>query len=236
MSESSHDRDPFEVVADAFLVRFRSGERPSIEEYAALHPELGQEIRELLPALMMVEQDLSLDVPGSTPSGETHRELGDFRILREIGRGGMGVVYEAVQQSLGRHVALKVLPWSSAGSGAHLERFKLEARAVARLHLTNIVPVFGVGEDEGTHYFAMQFIRGQGLDDIIAELRRLRGDPVPHDNPGWTRGDTEAGRTLALTVAAGLLTGRFSRNADPFAEPDSSVATAVRARALAAGV
>ena len=85
----------------------------------------------------------------------------------------MGIVYEAVQQSLGRHVALKVLPWAGLGSNG-IERFRAEARAAARLHHTNIVPVFGVGEDGGTHYFAMQFIRGQGLDQVIEELGRLR--------------------------------------------------------------
>ena len=91
----------------------------------------------------------------------------------------MGVVYEAVQQSLGRHVALKVLPASSLAGSSHLERFQLEARSAARLHHTNIVPVFGVGEQEGVHYYAMQFIQGQGLDEVFEELRRLRGGAIP---------------------------------------------------------
>ena len=86
----------------------------------------------------------------------------------------MGVVYEAVQESLGRHVALKVLPAGPAAAGASRERFRREAKAAARLHHTNIVPVFGVGEDGGRHYYAMQFIRGQGLDAVLAEVRRLR--------------------------------------------------------------
>src|SRR5947207_15570526 len=79
-------------------------------------------------------------------SGAIPQKLGEYRLLREIGRGGMGVVYEAVQESLGRHVALKVLPGGALGGPSHLERFKREARAAGRLHHTNIVPVFGTGE------------------------------------------------------------------------------------------
>ncbi len=98
-------------------------------------------------------------------------QLGDFRIIREIGRGGMGVVYEAEQVSLGRHVALKVLPQQALAGSSDLQRFRLEARAAARLHHTNIVPVFAVGEQDGLHYYAMQFIVGLGLNVVFARLR-----------------------------------------------------------------
>src|SRR5919201_4718827 len=94
----------------------------------------------------------------ATPDGTAPRQLGEYRVLREVARGGMGIVYEAVQESLGRHVALKVLPFQSLADGNHLERFRREAQAAAKLHHTNIVPVFGVGEAAGVHYFAMQFI------------------------------------------------------------------------------
>src|SRR5262249_24972605 len=83
-------------------------------------------------------------------------------------------VYEAEQVSLGRHVALKVLPNGSRGSGPFRERFRREARAAARLHHTNIVPVYGVGEHEGTLFYAMQFIPGQGLNVVLEEVRLLR--------------------------------------------------------------
>src|SRR5207244_9602461 len=101
---------------------------------------------------------------------------GEYRILREVGHGGMGVVYEAVQETLGRHVALKVLPFHAARSPTYLERFKREARAAAQLHHSNIVPVHGVGEHEGIHFYAMQFIHGQSLDLVLRELQRLRRD------------------------------------------------------------
>jgi WD40 repeat protein/serine/threonine protein kinase len=182
LSEPFADRDPFEVVAESFLARFRAGQRPGIEEYAARHPELADQIRELLPALVMVEQDLTVD-RGLGPAGQQPPppsasfkdwRLGDYRILREIGRGGMGVVYEAEQVSLGRRVALKILPGHLAGDGTGLERFRREAKAAARLHHTNIVPVFEVGQDGEVAYYAMQLIRGQGLDQIDEELLRLR--------------------------------------------------------------
>jgi hypothetical protein len=97
--------------------------------------------------------------------------LGDFRIVREVGRGGMGVVYEAVQISLGRRVALKVLPFATALDPQHLARFRVEAQAAALLHHPHIVPVHAVGCDRGVHYYAMQFIDGRTLAELIAELR-----------------------------------------------------------------
>ncbi len=97
--------------------------------------------------------------------------LGDYRILRELGRGGMGIVYEAEQVSLGRHVALKVLAAPTLLGPQHIERFHREAKAAARLHHTNIVPVFGVGEQDGLHYYVMQYIEGKGLDLLLGRLR-----------------------------------------------------------------
>src|SRR6516162_2610087 len=96
--------------------------------------------------------------------------LGDFRLLREVGRGGMGVVYEAEQLSLGRRVALKVLPFAATMDPRHLQRFQNEARAAASLHHSNIVPVYYVGCERGVHFYAMQFIDGQPLSALIRPL------------------------------------------------------------------
>ena len=104
----------------------------------------------------------------------------------------MGVVYEAEQVSLGRRVALKVLPGHLAGDRMALERFRREAKAAARLHHTNIVPVFEVGQAGDTAYYAMQFIQGQGLDQIIDELVRLR------DSDGNAKA-VSPGRTAAIS-------------------------------------
>jgi eukaryotic-like serine/threonine-protein kinase len=229
-TSSDNERDPIELLADSFIGRFRSGERPSIEDYALKHPELADEIRAILPALVELELNQSPggSVTGSLqaaimdPAAKAPRILGDYLILREIGRGGMGVVYEAVQQSLGRHVALKVLPQQSLAGSSHVDRFQLEARAAARLHHTNIVPVFGVGSQEGVHYYAMQFIQGQGLDEVFDELRRMRGgqsrDAAPVKS---TRSATE--RSLAFEASRGLLTGRFGGDGGDADETEAKI-------------
>ena len=107
--------------------------------------------------------------------------LGDFRIVREIGRGGMGVVYEAEQLSLERRVALKVLPFAAMLDRKQLKRFKNEARAAATLDHPNIVAVFSVGEERGVHYYAMQLVEGQSLAEVIGQLRETNG--VTLDEP-----------------------------------------------------
>src|SRR5262249_5181837 len=145
-------------------------------EYVEKYPHLAADLRDILPAMAEIEQvkqDADATAPPLTAPAPMLREVGDYRILREIGRGGMGVVYEAEQVSLGRHVALKVLTGQARLDTRHLARFEREAKAAARLHHTNIVPVYGVGSDDGLHYYVMQYIAGMGLDAVLAEMRRL---------------------------------------------------------------
>ena len=123
------------------------------------------------PASVVESTETEVVRPGRGDSGGAMPEhWGEFRIVREIGRGGMGVVYEAYQGSLDRHVALKFLP-----EHGDLGRFRREARAAGRLHHTNIVPVFGVGEHAGRHYYAMQYIAGEGLDVRLQHRAARRG-------------------------------------------------------------
>jgi WD40 repeat protein/serine/threonine protein kinase len=179
---ASADRDPIEQLADSFLRRYRAGERPSAEEYIARYPELADQIGELLAAVLLMEEKGHATESGDGGSAGrgslVGQRLGDYRLLREVGRGGMGVVYEAVQESLGRHVALKVLSAGLGAQGEFLERFRREARAAAGLHHTNIVPVFGVGEHEGTPFYVMQFIRGLGLDRVLEVVCRRHAPTV----------------------------------------------------------
>jgi serine/threonine protein kinase/WD40 repeat protein len=208
MSHSESEADPLVDLAQEFADRYRRGERPSLSEYAGRYPEHAERIRQLFPAMVAMERLGSAEEwSGGPPSdrpvvGPPFQRLGEYLILREIARGGMGVVYEAVQESLGRHVALKVLPSHRLVRENQLERFRREARAAARLHHTNIVPVFGVGESDGVHYYAMQYIQGQNLEGVLQEVRRLRGKPV--ESPG--RATRRSG--LSASLAQGLLSGR----------------------------
>ena len=178
-SPESEQYDLLDRLAEEFAERFRRGERPALKEYTDRHPDLAEELHELFPGLAKVEQAEGVR-QGGEGTGDSRAmdspltQIGDYRILREIGRGGMGVVYEAEQISLGRRVALKVLPRQVSSDRMVRERFRREARAAARLHHTNIVPVYEVGQDGDVGFYAMQFIQGEGLDLVITELLRLR--------------------------------------------------------------
>ncbi|HXY36220.1 MAG TPA: protein kinase [Planctomycetaceae bacterium] len=175
------DSNPIEALAAEFIERHRRGEAPSVEEYAAKHPELATEILDLFPTIVALERVRAQQQSAEerVPSGGAKLErLGDLRIVREIGRGGMGIVYEATQESLGRRVAVKVLARHSRLDDSHRRRFFREARTAGRLHHTNIVPILGVGEQDGLDYIVMQFIEGVGLDSVIARMRKARVDPV----------------------------------------------------------
>jgi serine/threonine protein kinase/WD40 repeat protein len=211
VGETEKRRNPVEELAESFLRRYRQGDRPSIAEYADKHPELAEQIRELFPALVVMEEIGAEEAAapaagGVTTGGRRLERIGDYRIIREVGRGGMGVVYEAEQESLGRHVALKVLPQWATRDALCLKRFRREARSAARLHHTNIVPVHEVGEAEGIHFYAMQFIQGQSLDEILRELRRLWKEPARA--PEGTQASSAQG-DLTNRIASELATGQF---------------------------
>jgi serine/threonine protein kinase len=200
-------------LATEFLDRYRQGERPSVAEYAELYPQLAEDIRDLFPTIGQME-GLKVELerptvadPGAIPPRGRMQltELGDFRIIREIGRGGMGVVYEAEQTSLGRRVALKVLPLLSMLNPESIRRFQREARTAGRLHHSNIVPVFGVGESHGFHYYVMQMIDGVGLDTLIDE--RSSTVSLPDARP--TLEENESGAQLRPSQDATAAESRF---------------------------
>jgi len=265
----SSGRDPLGPILESFLTRFRNGERPSLTEYIGRYPALADEIRELFPALVEIEQLGSLSgaaaqagasragsqdprpaqgdasataaydpaagpaAAGGDSTGPWPERLGDYRILGCIGEGGMGVVYEAVRESLRSKVALKVMHPRFRANADYLRRFHNEARSAAQLHHTNIVSVFDYGEHDGVCYYAMQYIAGHGLDEILADVRRLRSKPCKEQAAPVAAGpgpntkarpappqavhdadQTEAAADpLLRTVSHGLLTGQFAKGA-----------------------
>jgi serine/threonine protein kinase len=227
MDAAEGERNPVEELAEQFVERHRRGERPGVAEYTGRYPDLADQIRALFPAMLMMErirpdpEQAAGDSSADLRAGQLAlKSLGDYRILREIGRGGMGIVYEAEQESLGRRVALKVLATSAVLDPRHLRRFHREAKAAARLHHTNIVPVFGVGEQDGLYYYVMQFIQGQGLDEVLVELRRLR--KVKSSECRATGEERSPDPHLdAMRVAESLISGAFcSDSGEPAAEEE----------------
>jgi serine/threonine protein kinase/tetratricopeptide (TPR) repeat protein len=170
-----------QVLAE-WLEAAEQGRPPDENEYLRRYPEFSAELAECFADWKRfprphgkAERAWALPEPLLPENGI----LGDFRIGREIGRGGMGIVYEAEQISLGRRVALKVLPLAATMDARQLQRFQNEARAAAQLHHTNIVPVYFVGCERSVHFYAMQYIDGHSLAELIAGLRADTGQPVP---------------------------------------------------------
>jgi serine/threonine protein kinase len=241
-----------------------------LTEYIRRYPALADEIRELLPALVEMERLGSLDRAGAEAGvrekagtlGKTGavgmaaalggsrapwpERLGDYRILRLVGEGGVGVVYEGVRESLCCRVALKVMHPRYRNNPNYLRRFHTEARSAARLHHTNIVSVIDYGEHDGVCFYAMQYIAGHSLKKVQDDVRRLRqekaglsdvatatgmgmaarpgGDPIGDPGPAGSPPGAEAvAEPLSQSVAVGLLTGRY---ASALAETDDRDAAA----------
>jgi len=174
---SPSDVSHFATVLDEYVHLRGIGREPDRAEFLARHAGIAHELAACLDGLDLVlsaQEDLraSSDSDDASSVGlPPATQLGDYLIIREVGRGGMGVVYEAEQLSLGRRVALKVLPSAASLDSRQRQRFLLEAQAVALLQHDNIVPVYAVGCDEGLHYYAMQFIDGRSLAEVIRDLR-----------------------------------------------------------------
>jgi serine/threonine protein kinase/Tfp pilus assembly protein PilF len=217
MPEDPSDADLAALIED-ITDRLNAGEVVDLDHYAQRHAREVEELRRLLPALELLRltgspaEEIQPGPVAGVSAAPPHGILGDFQILREVGRGGMGVVYEAEQSSLGRRVALKVLPFAAALDPRHLQRFKNEAQAAAQLHHSNIVPVYAVGCERGVHYFAMQFIDGLSLAQVIDRLRRdtTHREPTGSPNARGTPADTPL---AALTTAGPARGSEFFRMA-----------------------
>jgi hypothetical protein len=175
--------DPRVIAAlEEYALALQAGQAPDRDAFQARHPEIAPVLAECLDGLELMRggavEVSPATAPAATSAGsgvEPGTFLGDFHIRREIGRGGMGVVYEAEQVSLDRRVALKVLPLAATLNAKQLQRFQNEAQAAACLHHPHIVPVYAVGCERGVHFYVMQLIDGQSLADLIHELRQAAG-------------------------------------------------------------
>ncbi|MCD0462623.1 serine/threonine-protein kinase [Roseiconus lacunae] len=170
-------RDRLAVLLDEYLVGLERGTPPNVADLVADDPELAEPLTNYVHGLEDLHQVAAGFAPRSgdqdagraSETGETsHTVLGDFELIEEVGRGGMGVVYRAQQRSLDRTVAIKLLPFAAVLDSRQITRFRNEAQAAAQLQHPNIVPVYTVGVDRGVHYYAMQFIEGQSFAESIA--------------------------------------------------------------------
>jgi serine/threonine-protein kinase len=180
MSPSTDRDDRLAAILDDLTRQQRTGTTPDLDPIARQHPDLADEIRELWAAAQMADAlarpprtTTTLPQANGPTTVEPPRSFGDFELVRELGRGGMGVVYEARQRSLNRTVALKMVLRGELASAADRQRFRAEAEAAARLVHPNIVQVYEVGDVAGQPYFAMQYVPGATL------ARRLADGPLP---------------------------------------------------------
>ena len=208
-SPSEPDRQDSELarVLEACQTEMEAGRPVDVEILMNDHPHIAERLQTCLCALNLVQQaTASLACENLEHAAVAVGRLGDFDIVREVGRGGMGVVYEALQISLGRQVALKVLPFAATLDPRQLQRFKMEAQAAAILHHVHIVPIFSVGCERGVHYYAMQFIDGQTLAEAIATFRRAGIERVDERLSGARQ--SPPADSAATVTTAGLTTQR----------------------------
>jgi len=174
MSDSPANTLLLEKIVDQFTAELRDGKHPAIGDYQDRHPELANEIADVLSSVAMIEQLKNGSVTRADyqlrfDSVSKLKQIGNYTVVRELGRGGMGIVFEAIHESLGRRVAIKVMPTPLVDGQKQIERFRHEAAAAARLHHTNIVSVFGVGDGDGFLYYVMDWVDGSSLSSVIAE-------------------------------------------------------------------
>ena len=181
--DGSDEDDRVGEAVEVYMLSCEQGPPPDLDEFVARFPGLEDDLRAAIDGLELVHGLLGLGSATGSGSGrrggldhriESGQRIAGYRVVRELGRGGMGTVYEAVHVGLDRPVALKVLGVHAAPDSSARRRFLNEARTAAGLHHTHIVPVFDVGQVGGLCYYAMQRIEGSGLDRVLKHLRRTR--------------------------------------------------------------
>ncbi len=196
-------RDPLEVALTEFTDEKRRGKAPSIDDFVQRYPDLADQIRELFPLVDNLERwkdEKEVEcLRRNVPKEFSFDKLGEYQLVRELGRGGMGVVFHAVHETSHRPVAIKLLPWRfAADMTVWKDRLRREAMTIAALKHPNIVQIYSFSQDQGYYYYVMQFIDGVGLDKIIQQLKQQRG--LRRSSRKFF--PTEASRELGLTYDA----------------------------------
>ena len=199
-------------LLDRYLSALEKGAPIDIEEIVASCPALEDEIRSIAESLSTLHEfTQDLKIPRSSASESARpKVLGDFELGSEIGRGGMGVVYEGRQISLDRPVALKVLPFAAMWDEKQVARFRNEAQAAAQLHHPHIVPVFAVGQERGVHFYAMQLVSGRSLGEVVLELNRYQGEGAVAVDHGEARSTRVYSATRATHTSLSNMSKVFS--------------------------
>ncbi|MCO8125034.1 serine/threonine-protein kinase [Stieleria sp. TO1_6] len=215
-------------LLDEYATCLEAGDQAAASHILNQHPELverwGDHLR-MLQTLCRASDSAEKILGQNSEMQASGSVLGDYRLNREIGRGGMGIVYDATQLSLRRNVALKVLPFAAVLDKQQVARFRNEAQAAASLHHPNIVPVYAVGCERGVHYYSMQLIDGQTLEQVVqnpewvaaAKFRQADRDDTTLEMPVPSQPEASATQTNAL--------GRTTRTG---CSPDSSTVRSIR--------
>ncbi len=220
--------DPLQPLVDDAVERIRHGEPVPIDEYCLRYPDLAEELRTMLPVLVMLEQP-NIGSQKAEPTPPLPATLADFQIIREIGRGAMGTVYEAIQTTLGRRVALKVLEAGIRAAVNTPERFHREALIASRLHHTNIIPVFDAGQTDGVSFYAMQLIEGANLQQILSGKR-----PTAPEETEACLDRCQSESSVAISAPQDHLRGKSLLNVSPLATSGACARAALQvAEALA---
>ncbi len=203
-------REPVEILASQFVEERRTGKAPDVEQYARRFPLHAQVIRDSFPVLALLEQarinDEAASIRRNMPEKFPFTRLGRCELLCELGRGGMGVVFQAREIDTGHVVAVKLLPWRVSVVPEWQKKFEEEARTTAKLRHRNIVPVFRFGQEHGYCYYVMQFVNGIGLDVIIRRLREVDGviyrDEIQREESAKPRGFVTTEELPTIQTAA----------------------------------
>ena len=206
--------DYFQLVSEGSAV--------DIDQFASEYPEIKAVLLSVLPALKLVRSEpLSAETEQTCSVGiEAGLRLGDFELIEGIGRGGMGVVFLARQISLERKVAIKILPFLATLDSRRIRRFQNESQAVAGLDHPHIVEVYSVGTEDGVHFYAMQYIEGFTLAELLSQLRVANLEPTPHPSEDLGEGTIESHSSEGADEAS----GRNAETARVLARSNSTLA------------